>query len=154
MRNAQEVIQAIQAIFSKYDEKFPEDKGFSDADIGSLMQRTKARRRSDFLDQAVDALALTDEEIAGWEKHQDELNSAKAEDLFNKMVELGDVQKAEYILNNMKNRWDIEKRKAMAQKIGDAYDIDPVSGLLDTKKGIKRAAKERAREEANQSSNE
>lgn len=147
-RSPEQIIEAIRQIFSKYDEKYPEDKGFADNDIQQLIRRTKARRRSDFLDQQADALNLTDAEIEAYEKHLDEVNSKKAEDLFHQMIELGDIPKAEYILNNMKNVWPTEKRQELVKKIGDSYDISPLSGMVDTKKNIKRQQKEMARQQA------
>lgn len=148
MRTPEQIIEAVKKVFEQYDEQFPETGGFADKDIQQLIARTKARRRADFLDNAADALALTDAEIEAFEKHQDEQNSKRMEELFHQMIEVKDMPKAEYILNNMRRVWSLEKRQELVKKFGDSYDINPITGNVDTKHQIKKQLKKQAQQQS------
>lgn len=148
MRNAEQITQAIKEIFSKYDEAYPDAGGFADKDIAQLILHTKSRRRAEFLTSRVDALNLTDAEIEAFEKHIDQENDKKAEELFHEMIATKQVPKAEYILNNMRRKWSLEKRQELVKCIGESYDICPITGNVDTKHSIKKKLKEQARLQA------
>lgn len=143
MRSRQDINNSVKAIFESYTQQFGGD-GFADNDIPQVMKRTVSRRKVEFLDKAIDALGLTQLELDGWQKEEDDANNEKARQVFKDYLELKDYKMAEYMINNMRKVWSLEERKQKALLIGDEYDINPETDLVDTKHSIKKQAKKKA----------